>query len=170
MHSPRSLPWRRTRTQRWLKNDYEQRLKLNNDLVCLGADPLLDAATQKRLIDYGPDLERMPSFADIALQADEAWGDTLRRLDGYVCEDVRRFRLQYVRIYRNGSRFTHPTSHGVSAFVSGTPSGFIVGDERPHERNLAVIGTAVLALGLAVASTAVPALGMAVDEVVEALG
>ena len=158
-----------TRTQRWLKCDYEQRLKLNNDLVCLGADPLLDAATRKRLSGYGPNLERMPSFADIALQADEAWRDTLRHLDGYVCEG--RAALQAavrMDLPQRQQVYTPDLSWG-ERLCERHPTGVDRRDERPHERNLAVIGTAVLALGLAVASTAVPALGMAVDEVVEAL-
>jgi hypothetical protein len=57
---------------------------------------------------------------EVAREADEVWAETLQQLDGYVLDDVRRFRLQYVWIYRNGSRFTHPSSHVVDAFVNGS--------------------------------------------------
>lgn len=158
-----------TRIRRWLKYDYGQRLKVDNDLGSLGADRILDAATRARLIAYAPELNQMPSFADVAREADEAWAETLQQLDGYVLDDLRRFRLQYVWIYRNGSRFTHPSSHVVNAFVNGNPPELTVGDEDALERNLALIGTAVLALGLTVAATAVPALDVTADDVVEAL-
>lgn len=90
-------------------------------------------------------------------------------MDGHVSEDVRRFRLQYIWIYRNGSRFTHPSSHVVDPFVGGRPPDLVIGDEQPLGRNLALIGTAVLALGLTIAVTAVPALELTVGDVVEAL-
>jgi hypothetical protein len=51
----------------------------------------------------------------------------------------------------------------VAAFVSGQPPRLAVGDERPLERDLSVIGSAILALGLVVAGTAKPVLAIAVD-------
>jgi hypothetical protein len=68
-----------------------------------------------------PELNDMPSFVNRAHEADEVWAETLQQLDGCVLEEVRRFRLQYVWIYRNGSRVTHPSSRIVDAFASGNP-------------------------------------------------
>jgi len=101
--------------------------------------------------------------------ANEAWAERLQQIVGHVSEDVRRFRLQYVWIYRNDSRFTHASSHVVDPFVSGHPPQLAIGHEHPLGRNLALIGTAVLALGLTIASSAVPALQLTIDVVVDAL-
>jgi hypothetical protein len=136
-----------TRIRSWLRYDYGQRLKVDNDLASLGADRILDAVTRAGLIAYAPEVNEMPSFVEVAREADEAWAETLQQLDGYVLDDVRRFWLQYVWIYRNGSRFTHPSSHVVDAFVNGSPPELTIGDEDSLEHNLALIGTAVLALG-----------------------
>ena len=87
----------------------------------------------------------------------------------YRQAQFRRLRTLYPLIYRNGSGFTHPTTHGVSAFVSGEPPGLTVGDERPLERDLALIASGILALGLAVAVTATPALQLTYDEISAAL-
>jgi hypothetical protein len=51
----------------------------------------------------------------------------------------------------------------VDPFVRGTPPELVVGDEQPLERNLALIGTAVLALGLTVAAASVPELGLTAE-------
>jgi hypothetical protein len=157
------------RIRRWLKYDYGQRVKVDNDLAALGGDRILDEATRARLIAYEPDLDQMPRFVDVAREADDAWAETLQQMDGHVSEDVRRFRLQYIWIYRNGSRFTHPSSHVVDPFVDGRPPDLVIGDEQSLGRNLALIGTAVLALGLTIAATAVPALQLTVEDVVDAL-
>jgi len=90
------------RIRRWLKYDYGQRVKVDSDLRSLGDDPILDAATRGRLIAYEPDLDSMPGFVEVAREADEAWAATLEQIDSHVPEDLRRFRLQYVWIYRNG--------------------------------------------------------------------
>jgi hypothetical protein len=70
---------------------------------------------------------------------------TPRRLRSRRCPAVP---APYVWIYRNGSRFAHPSSHVVGAFVNGHPPELTVGDEDALEKQLALIGTAVLALGL----------------------
>jgi hypothetical protein len=157
------------RIRRWLKYDYGQRVKVDNDLRSLGDDSILDAASRGRLIAYEPDLDSMPGFVELAREADEAWAATLEQIDGHVPEDLRRFRLQYVWIYRNGSRFTHPSSHVVDAFVGGHPPDLAIGDEQPLERDLAVIATAVLGLGLTIAVSAGPAFQLRVEEIAEAL-
>ena len=109
------------------------------------------------------------SLVDRATLADEAWAEWLQALHDYLPEDFRLFRLLYPVIYRNGSRFTHPSSHVVHAFVTGIPPELKVGDEQPLERDLALIGSGVLALGLTVAVTATPALELTLDEIRQAL-
>jgi hypothetical protein len=157
------------RVRRWLKYDYGQRIKVDNDLASLGEERVLEPATRERLSGYAPDTEPMPPFVDVAREADDSWAATFQQLNGHVQEDFRRFRLQYVWIYRNGSRYTHPSSHVVDPFVSGETPQLAIGNERPLDRDLALIGTAVLALGLTVAANAVPAIGLTADDVVEAL-
>jgi hypothetical protein len=158
-----------TLTERWLKSDYVQRLKLDNDFRELG-ETFLEEADRERVAGFRPDVEEMPgSLVDRAKTADEAWAATLQGLDGYLPEENRSFRALYPLIYRNGSRFTHPSSHVVDAFATGNPPQLIVGKEKPLERDLALIGSAILALGLAVAVTGTPALGITVDEIRQAL-
>lgn len=81
---------------------------------------------------------------------------------------MRSFRRLYPLIYRNGSRFTHPSSHVVAALVRGDPPQLSVGEEGLLERDLALVGSAILAIGLAVATTATPALTLTLDAVREA--
>jgi len=133
------------RVPRWLKYDYGQRIKLENDLASLGEDRILEPATRERLSAYAPDAEPMPPFVDVAREADDSWAATLQQLRGHVPEEFRRFRLQYVWIYRNGSRYTQPSSHVVDPFVSGDAPQLAIDNERPLDRDLALIGTSVLA-------------------------
>jgi hypothetical protein len=82
----------------------------------------------------------------------------------------RRFRRLYPMIYRNGSQFTHPSSHVVDRFVAGADEqDLVVGDERAPGRDLAVIGSGILAAGLTIAVTATPALAISLDEIRQAL-
>lgn len=157
-----------TRAQRWLKGDYQQRLKLIDDLRSLEV-PLLEDEDRDRIAAFGADTNEMPrSLVDRTTEADQAWGERLDEL-GTLSEDMRSFRRLYPLIYRNGSRFTHPSSHVVAAFVGGDPPQLSVGEERPLERDLALIGSAILAIGLAIATTATPALELTLEEVREAL-
>jgi uncharacterized protein DUF5677 len=157
-----------TRAKRWLKADYQQRLKLDGDLESLGAR-LLDEQNRPRVSEFGADITEMPgSVIDRTTQADQAWSDRFEEL-GPLPEDMRSFRRLYPLIYRNASRFTHPSSHVVATFVIGNPSRLSVGDERPLERDLALVGSAVLAIGLAIATTATPALVLTLDEIREAI-
>jgi hypothetical protein len=157
-----------TRAKRWLKADYQQRLKLDDDLGSLG-ERLLDEQNRQRVSEFGADITEMPgSLIDRTTQADQAWSDRFEEL-GPLTEDMRSFRRLYPLIYRNASRFTHPSSHVVAAFVIGNPSGLSVGEERPLERDLALVGSAILAIGLAIATTATPALVLTLDEIREAL-
>lgn len=158
-----------TRTEQWLKSDYVWRLKLDNDFRELG-ETFLKEADRERVAGFRTNVNEMPgSLVDRTKSTDEAWASTLRELDGVLPEENRSFRALYPLIYRSGSRFTHPSSHVVDAFVSGNPPQLIVGDEKPVERDLALIGSAILALGLAVAVTGTPALGITIDEIRQAL-
>jgi hypothetical protein len=157
-----------TRAKRWLKADYQQRLKLDDDLGSLG-ERLLDEQNRQRISEFGADITEMPgSLIDRTTQADQAWSDRFEEL-GPLTEDMRSFRRLYPLIYRNASRFTHPSSHVVAAFVIGNPSGLSVGEEHPLERDLALVGSAILAIGLAIATTATSALVLTLDEIREAL-
>jgi hypothetical protein len=157
-----------TRAKRWLKADYQQRLKLDDDLGSLG-ERLLDEQNRQRVSEFGADITEMPgSLIDRTTQADQAWSDRFEEL-GPLPEDMRSFRRLYPLIYRNASRFTHPSSHVVAAFVIGNASRPSVGEEPPLERDLALVGAAILAIGLAIATTATPALVLTLDEIREAL-
>lgn len=156
------------RTKRWLKADYQQRLKLDDDLSVFG-EPVLDEENRRRLSEFGAEVDEMPrSLVDRTTQADEAWHKRLEDL-GALSEEMRSFRRLYPLIYRNGSRFTHPSSHVVAAFVSGEPAQLSVAEEQPLKRDLALLGSAILASALAIASTATPALDLALDDISRAL-
>ena len=158
-----------TRAEQWLKSDYVQRLKLDNDFHELGDGFLTDEA-RRRVADFRPEAAEMPgSLVDRTKQADEAWADQVRELAGSLPEENRSFRALYPLIYMNGSRFTHPSSHAVNAFVGGALPRLAIGQEKPLERDLALIGSGILALGLAVAVTATPTLGLNLDEIQAAL-
>jgi hypothetical protein len=162
-----------TRTKRWLKYDFQQRLKLDNDLIANGGQGILDDAVRQELGAYEPELGQMPNLLDRAREADEAWSDTIEelveRLDANIDDDWQNFRAQYIWIYRNGSRFTHPSSHVVQAFVQADPPQLDVGTERPPERDLPTVATLTLSYAIAVASVVLPELGISVDEIVAAL-
>lgn len=157
------------RSGQWLKSDYAQRLKLDNDFRELG-ETFLDEAERERVKDFLPEISEMPrSLVDRAKTTDEAWAKRLQELEGYLPEENRSFRQLYPLIYRNGSRFTHPSSHVVAAFITGSPPKLTVGDEKQLERDLALIGSGILALGLAIAVTETPALGFTIEEIRQAL-
>lgn len=160
------------RTEQWLKYDYVQRQKLDNDFREFG-DAFLEDGDRQRVLDFRPDIEPMPNLVERTKRADEVWMDRLRELDhrfgGDWPEGFQSFRSLYPLIYRNGSRFTHPSSHVVDAFVTGNPPHLVIGDEAPLERDLAVLGSAVLVLGLALTVTATPALAIDLDDITAAL-
>jgi hypothetical protein len=111
-------------------------------------------------------LQGLPVLAE---QADAAWGAALAELDRHLPDEFRRFRRLYPLIYRNGSRFTHPTTHVAARFISGIAPRLTVGLEQPLERDLARIATGILTLALGVATVATPALGLTLEEVGAAL-
>ena len=157
-----------TRAKRWLKADYQQRLKLDDDLGSLG-ERLLDEQNRQRLSKFGADITEMPgSLVDRTMEADQAWSDRFEEL-GPLPEGMRSFRRLYPLIYRNASRFTHPSSHVVAAFVIGNPPQLSVCEESPLERDLAIVGSAILAIGLAIGTTATPALMLTLGEIRDAL-
>jgi hypothetical protein len=162
-----------TRTKQWLKYDYVYRAKLDNDFRELGTT-FLENADRDRVLAFLPGVAPMPDMVQRCNGADEAWAERLRdlndTLDGNWPEEFQSFRRLYPIIYRNGSRFTHPSSHVVAAFVTGNPPQPVVGDEKPLERDLRIIGSGILAIGLAVAVSATLRLNLTVDEIVAALG
>jgi hypothetical protein len=96
----------------------------------------------------------------------------MRHLPGWTAtcrRSFRHFRRLYPLIYRNGSRFTHPTTHVAARFISGAAPQLTVGPEQPLERDLKQIGTGILALALAVATAATPQLVLTLDDVHAAL-
>jgi hypothetical protein len=112
----------------------------------------------------------MPDLLSRTSTVDEAWAETLQGLDGYLPEENRSFRQLYPLIYRNGSQFTHPSSHVVDRFVSrADEQHLVVGDERAPGRDLALIGGGILAAGLTIAVTATPGLAVSLDEIRQAL-
>jgi hypothetical protein len=160
------------RARRWLKYDYVYRGKLDNDFRELETT-FLDDATRERVLGFLPDVTAMPDMVQRTTGADEVWAGRLRelneRLDGGWPQDYRSFRTLYPIIYRNGSRFTHPSSHVVDAFVTGEPPQLVIGDEKPLERDLAMIGSGILTIGLTVAVSGTPALAISLDDIVGAL-
>lgn len=158
-----------TRAARWLKYDYEYRLKLANDFQQLGEEFVSEAERQK--IEAAlPDVVAMPDLLSRTRAADEAWAETLQGLDDYLPEENRSFRRLYPLIYRNGSQFTHPSSHVVDRFVArADEQHLVIGDEQAPGRDLAVIGSGILAAGLTIAVAATPALAISLDEIRQGL-
>lgn len=99
------------RAEQWLKSDYVQRLKMDNDFRELG-HKLLQDADRRRVADFRPEAsEMLGSVVDRAKRADEASAGQFGQLEGYLLEENRGFRALYPLVYRNGSQFTHPSSH-----------------------------------------------------------
>jgi hypothetical protein len=146
-----------TRTQQWLKHDCEYRVKLDDDFRQLG-ETFLEQSGRQRVDAFLPNVVAMPDLVSRSRAADEAWAERLAELDGHVPADNRSFRRLYPLIYRNGSRFTHPSSHVVGVFVSGNLPELVIGGERPLDRDLPLIGSAVLAAGLVIAVAGTPEL------------
>jgi hypothetical protein len=155
-----------TRAERWLKSDYVQRLKLDDNMTALG-EPLVEADQRQRIEAFGQNITAMPNVPDRATAADQAWSERVDELG--LSEELGSLRRLYPLIYRNGSSFTHPSSHVVARFVHGDPRELRIGDEHALERDLTVIGSALLAIGLAIATTATPALTLSLDDVRGAL-
>jgi hypothetical protein len=158
-----------TRAPQWLKYDYEYRLKLANDFRQLGEE-FVEEVERQQIEGALPGVVAMPDLLSRTRTADEAWAEPLQTLDGYLPEENRSFRRLYPLIYRNGSQFTHPSSHVVERFVTrGGDHHLVVGEEKESERDLALIGSGTLAAGLAIAVTATPALGISLGEIQQAL-
>ena len=157
-----------SRTEEWLKYDFKQRLKADNDFRELG-EALLTDEKREWVESQLPEVAPMPDLVSRSRQADEAWAETLDELDEYLPEEHRRFRRLYPLIYRNASQFTHPSSSSVDAFLTRDGDQLHIGEENRSERDPVLTGTGVLASGLAVAATASGTLGLSVDAVRQAL-
>jgi hypothetical protein len=156
------------RSRQWLKYDFNYRLKMDDDFRELG-EALLADDTREWIDAQLPDVVPMTDVLSRARKADEAWGETLAQLDGYLSEDLRSFHRLYPLIYRNGSQFTHPSSHVVETFVTRDGNEIVIGEERETDRDPVITGTGVLAAGLAVCVTASPALAVSLDDIRQAL-
>lgn len=160
------------RRRLWLKSDYQQRLKLDDDFTAVNAaeTALLNPDQRRRIAEYVEEVGgSMPSVPNRAASVDERWAGSLAEIEAHLPEGFRRFRTLYPLIYRNGSQFTHPTSHAVAAFVTGRIPHLHVGLERSLERDLVLVATGIMALGLAVAVTATPVLQLTHDQLRMAL-
>lgn len=72
-----------TRAEQWLKSDYVQRLKLDNDFRELG-EGFLTEEVRRLVADFRPEADEMPgSLVDRTKQADEAWADQVRELAAF---------------------------------------------------------------------------------------
>lgn len=156
------------RAKRWLKSDFQQRLKMDDDFAALGT-ALLQEGVRAEFEAYEPQLEGLPPVPNRARAADAEWEAILEELDDRLPEEFRRFRGLYPLIFRNGSQFIHPTTHGVNALIEGEAPDLRVTQERPLERDLLLIGDGLVALGLAIASVATPAAGIEIEQVRAAL-
>jgi Family of unknown function (DUF5677) len=160
----------RERAKGWLAHEFEQRIKLHNDFVAEGQRPILSEETLesfKAFIDEAA--EAMPGLKDRTIKADDEWHVAFDAIADLLPEDYRRLALLYAMFFRNGSRFTHPTSDAVALFVTGRDP-LVLGDEQPLERDLSLLACSLLALGLVIASTAVPELNLSVADIRTALG
>ena len=157
------------RSRLWLKADYEQRIKFEDDVANFEG-PLLDENQRERIQAYIAHTSMsMPGLPDRATDVDSRWAHAFGEVEAHLPEQFRGFRKLYPLIYRNGSRFTHPTTHGVNALVSAQPRRLGVGTECPTKRDLGVIAAGILSLGLAVAVTATPAIRLTYDHIEGAL-
>jgi hypothetical protein len=150
-----------------LKSDHRRRLTFDDDFRRLG-QPLLPEERRAEIEAYAPDVVVMPALPERAAEADGRWAQTIAALGGLenVVGDLKAL---YRLIYRRGSQYAHPSSHAVALFAQGEPPRLVVGRERALERDLPMIGAAVLAIGACVACEAVPVLGLTVEDVRQAL-
>jgi hypothetical protein len=92
------------------------------------------------------------SLVDRTNTTDEAWAERLEELGGYLPDENRSFRRLYPLVYRNGSRFTHPSPHVVDALISGTPPNLSVsGGLAAVRARLDLFGVVALAIAVGLA-------------------
>ncbi len=132
------------RTRRWLKYDYSERRRTDDDFRA-GGTPLIEDDLRAELEAYGEDVRLMPDLAGRSDGADTAWSalfaETLPEAGDYAS-----FRGLYRLIFRGASSFTHPTTRALTRFISGGDGQFVVDVERPYAGALL---TASFLLGLA---------------------
>jgi hypothetical protein len=138
-----------TRTRRWLRSDYSERLHTDDDFRAAGT-PLLEDDVRAELQAYGDDLRMMPDLVGRADGADTAWNalfaEKLPEAGDYASS-----RGLYRLIFRGASGFTHPTTRALKRFISGGDGQFVVDVERPYGGAL-LTASFMLALALLVSA------------------
>lgn len=153
------------RAAQWLKYDYQYRVRLDNNFREFG-ETLMGASERQEIEAALPGVVAMPDLFTRAREVDDAWAESLAELDDYLPDQNRLFGRLYPLIYRNGSQFIHPSSHIVDRFVSRRDEQHLmVGLEQALGRDLELIGTGIVAIGLVIAITATPTFAISIDEI-----
>lgn len=159
----------------WVRWDRDWRIKADNDLQDIGAEPLLDPGVRQDF-ERGRDAgELMPDLAQRATAADQHWS---KRLDAIADDPTspRTLRGMYRYIYRGESQYAHAAAASIDRLVvdAQRPGRLrvVTAETDPGENNAFTRASILYALGLIVAE---PVLGWsgvsdAVDNLFAALG
>lgn len=131
--------------RRWAEDSNWYSLKMHNDMVkFVGGGFLTDEAVER-----AKKAQRMPTLADRAVQADEAWKD-LRGM--YPTGHALSLRGQYMLLYRSGSNVAHGSLPGLESYVSLDRNRYVV--QRADETTLVwyALASPLLATALVVAA------------------
>jgi hypothetical protein len=135
----------------WLRWDRAQRIKADNDLRNLGAEPLLEQRAREDFEDIVAEGPAMPnSLADRAQQADAHWSS---RSAAFRADpgSPHSLRGMYRYVYRRDSQYTHAAVLSVEPLIRGTSPGpfSVVADEYdPGPNNGFTMAPIVYALAL----------------------
>jgi hypothetical protein len=146
----------------WVRWDRQQRIKADNDLCDLGADPLLEPAVRRKFEEFIAGGEAMPDQLPLrAKQADAHWAPRIEAISAEPTS-TRSFRGMYRILYRGDSRFTHAAVASIEPLIigAGDPGHRTVlpVETDPGARNPFTRSPMIYSLGLLVAE---PALGLA---------
>ncbi|HEX6457276.1 MAG TPA: DUF5677 domain-containing protein [Thermoleophilaceae bacterium] len=139
----------------WVRWDRRQRLKADNDVRSVGAEPLLYEDTRedfKRQLAAG---DAMPdSLARRAEHADQHWAQQLDAIEPDPASP-RSFRGMYRYVYRAQSQFAHAAPHSIESFVHNSPQpghqDVILSEGDPSTPMAFTLSPALYALALQVA-------------------